>query len=381
MFTPGCEPGTTNIELVVCDRCPLQAYIGADNTGTSAAGTDRYYVGATWGNAFWIDHILTYQYTTSHDFKEFQSHTAHYTAPLYWQHLILLFGGYTSVEPEMRDFDSDGTAWQASGRYVIPFGCNYNGHIQEWSVGFDFKHYNNNLIFTSDERLAIITKPVNLSQFMTGYAYAFETNCQRFSFNLDLYVSPGKMFSDQSSSRYDELSPNAKVKYIYGKLTVGDTLFFPGNWSFAALGRLQLASQNLLPSERFGLGGYDTIRGYQERQLLVDNALVLNAEFRTPPFSVLQFFGKGCCCDHMLFLVFFDYGLGNINDRSSGNRQEEFVGPEIGTTEYMMSVGPGVRYTINRYLSARVDWGVKLHQSVFSTKARSRWHAGIVLSY
>ena len=380
VFTPGCEPGMTNIELVVCERCPLQAYVGVDNTGTSASGTDRYYAGATWGNAFWLDHILTYQYTTSHDFQEFQSHTGHYTIPLNWEHLFIAFGGYSTVKPELRDFSSEGTSWQVSGRYVIPFGCNYNGYVQEWSIGFDFKRYNNNLIFTSDEALALITKSVDLSQFMTGYAFAFENCCQRFSFNLDLYWSPGKLFPDQTNARYDELSPHAKVKYIYGKLTVGDTLFFPYNWSFAALGRLQLSSQNLLPSERFGLGGYDTVRGYRERELLVDNALVLNAELRTPCFGVLKFFGI-CCDDRMFFLAFFDYGLGNIDNRSEPSIDASFTGPKMGVTEYFMSFGPGWRWTICRYLAARVDWGIKLHQNPFTTKARSRWHAGLVLSY
>ena len=74
VFTPGCDPGTTNIELIVCDRFPLQVYAGADNTGTSPSGTARYFAGATWGNAFWLDQVLTYQYTTSNDFNEFQGY-------------------------------------------------------------------------------------------------------------------------------------------------------------------------------------------------------------------------------------------------------------------------------------------------------------------
>ena len=380
VFTPGCDPGTTNIELVICDRFPLQVYGGVDNTGTSPAGTSRYYVGATWGNAFWLDQILTYQYTTSQDFKEFQSHTMHWTIPLFWKHLLLAYGGYSVVEPDIREVNSDGKFFQASLRYVIPFGVNYDGHLQEWTLGFDFKNYNSNALFVGDEDFLVVDGTINLTQFMTGYAFACESCCQRFSLNLDLYGSPGKLLSNQSDATYDMLSPHAKVKYIYGKLTVGEVCYLPWCWSFSTLVRLQLASQNLLPSERFGIGGYDTVRGYKEREFLADNAFIANAELRTPCFSFLELLGFCNCCDEMRFLAFFDYGLGALDNRKP-SLDIAFVGPTIGKTEWFMSFGPGWRYTINRYFSARVDWGIKLHRSIFSDSSRSRWHAGFVLSY
>lgn len=381
MFTPGCNPCTTNIELVICDRCPLQFYVGADNTGTSVSGEGRFFAGATWGNAFWLDQILTYQYTTSADFKEFQSHTFHWTIPLFWRHLLLAYGGYSTVKPDSEDIESTGDYFQASLRYVVPMGVNYDGRLEEWTIGFDFKNYNSNSLFVGEGDFVVADGTVNVSQFMVGYAYGCESNWQRFSFNLNLYGSPGKLLPNESNAQYDQLSPRAKNKYIYGLLTVGDVLYLPWCWSFSALGRLQLSSENLLPSERFGIGGYDTVRGYKEREFLADDALILNAELRTPSFSLLNFFGGCNCTDEMLFLAFFDYGLGALNNRNVGMQNIAFIGPKPGVTEWFMSVGPGWRYTINCYLSARVDWGVKLHRSIFSDRSRSRWHAGFVFSY
>lgn len=380
IFTPGCEPGMTNIEFIVEDRCPLQAYVGADNTGMGFSGTGRYYAGATWGNAFWLDQILTYQYTTSADFKEFQSHTFHWTIPLFWRHFLMAFGGYSTVQPDISDISSDGTFFQASLRYAIPYGKNYDGCFSEWTFGFDFKNYNSNALFIGDADFVVVNGTVNLSQFMVGYAFAKENACQRFSFNIDIYGSPGKLLPNESNEQYNMLSPHAKNKYVYGKITSGETLYLPWNWSFSALFRLQLSTQNLLPSERFGLGGYDTVRGYKEREFLADNALVLNAELRTPPISLLSFFGACKPCDDMHFLIFWDYGLGALDNRNL-TQGFAFEGQKIGKTEWMMGAGPGWRYTINRYLSARVDWGIKLHRSYFSDSARSRWHAGIVVSY
>ncbi len=383
VFTPGCDPGTTNIDLVVCDRCPVQVYAGVDNTGTTSTGVDRIYAGATWGNVFWLDHIANYQYTTSYNFREFQSHTFHYTAPLSWRHLLLLFGGYSTVDPKNGEFQgSDGSFFQGSARYVMPRGCNHSATISEWTLGFDWKYYNNNLFFTSDEVLTIVSRPVNLSQFVLGYAYAFETVRHRFSFNLDLYGSPGKLLPHETNERYRELVPNSQVRYLYGKITVGDTLPLPWDFTGSILGRIQLASHNLLPSEQFGLGGYDTVRGYYERILNVDNAFVLNLELRTPTISLIDLFSQnGCCCDEFIFLAFYDYAIGGLTDNRL-NPVFVYVGPYLDKTEHLMSFGPGLRYTIDRFLALRVDWGIKLHRAKkFDDYARSRWHAGIILSY
>lgn len=380
VLTPGVDPYSTNIELVVSDRLPIQVYVGADNTGTNPSGTGRLFAGATWGNAFFLDHIATYQYTASPDFSEFQSHSGSYIIPLPCYQQLHLFGGYSTVKPNIDDFDADGSTSQASIRWTWPWLCNYNGRLNEWTLGFDFKNFNNNLVFVGDQELAVIAQTVNISQFVLGYAFAYDCSWQRFHFNLDLFYSPCKLLPNQSDERYNELSPHAKVRYFYGRLTVGDLFTLPGCWSISTLGRLQGTTQTLLPSEQFGLGGYDTVRGYKERELLVDDALVLNLELRTPPFGPISYFTDCCVEDEMIFLAFYDYGLGALNNRHlpGGN---PFIGPTIGKTEYLMSVGVGWRYTICQYLSARVDWGVRLHKSVFTSKERSRFHAGVILSF
>lgn len=380
IFTPGCDPGSTNIEIVTCDRCPFQVYAGMDNTGTTPSGPLRYYVGATWGNALFLDQILTYQYTTAQDPKEFQSHTFHWTVPFKWKHILLAYGGYSTVKPDVPDFDSTGSYFQGSLRYVVPVCPSQFEYIQEVTFGFDYKNYNNNALFVGSEDFVFLDSVLNLTQFVLGYSFGCESCWQKFAFNADLYGSPGKLLSNQSNQRYDNFSPEARVKYLYGKATMGQTFYMPGEWSFSALGRLQISSQNLLPSERFGIGGYDTVRGYRERQFLADNALVLNAEFRTPPISLLSFLGADTCCDRLLFLVFFDYALAMLHDNAVPSNAP-VVGEGPGKTEWFMGVGPGMRYTINRYLSARVDWGVRLHNAFDSGKARSRWYGGFVLSF
>lgn len=380
LFKPGDECGTTDLELVVHDRLPVQLYVGGDNTGTEVTGHARWFTGITWGDFLWLGHQLNYQYSTSSNPHRFQSHTVHYTAPLPWHHLFRAFGGYAIVHPDMTDFRSNGTTFQSSLRYTLPQGRNCSGTLKEWTVGFDFKNTNNNLLFVAEEEIAIITQTVNLTQFLLGFQYAHEDSKKKIGFSADLFWSPGQMVPDQTDARYNELSPGAVVKYVYGNVTFAGTWALPYRHALFTQIRAQGSNQSLLPSEQFGLGGYDTVRGYEEREFNADDALCVNVELRTRPFSVLRFFNACKRDDALYFLFFFDYGLGHLihqdNDFPYVN-----ANPKIPQTEYLMSIGPGFRYNWGRYVSARLDWGVKLHRTVFGDSARSMFHLGLVVSF
>ncbi|MFI5334337.1 MAG: ShlB/FhaC/HecB family hemolysin secretion/activation protein [Chlamydiales bacterium] len=373
LLKPGEEEGTTDIELVTKDRFPLRVYAGGDNTGNDATGNNRWFAGFNWGNAFGCDHLLNYQYTTSSDFHDFQAHTINYEAPLSWHHVIILFGGYSSVHPDLKTehetmgrFRSNGHSAQASLRYDMPIGKLYSSMLKEFLVGFDFKNSNNNLEFVSDDTIPIITKTVNVTQLVAGFNYGKETNHHKFSVALEAFGSPGKMLPHQGNSDFENLRPGAKNRYVYGRMTLGDVYRFPTNFSLSLLLRGQYSSQNLLPSEQFGIGGYNTVRGYNERELNVDNAFVFNFEVRSFAFHLLRKLH-----DELYFIGFVDYGVGRNHKPL----------PEDKKAQYLLGAGPGVRYMINPNLSLRVDWGFKLHNTNLDDPGLSKVHFGFILSY
>lgn len=379
-FAPGYEEGMTDIQLRVEDQFPVQIFAGGDNTGNDATGNARIYEGITWGNAFWLDHILSYQFTSSTDFKKLKSHSVHYTAPLPWRNILVAYGGYATVHPHIPSFKSKGHMFQSSLRYTLPIGNNYNGLIQELTVGFDYKYTDNNLLFVGEQILTIIDGPVNLTQFLLKYSYAKVTDCQTFGLDIDLFFSPAEFLAHQTNSDYSKLNPHAKSRYFYGKMMVSELYQLPYEFSLFLQGRLQLSSEVLLQSEEFGLGGYDTVRGYEEREFNADNALCINFEIRSPPLSLLKFFNICNVKDNLYFLVFLDYGLGNLNDRHrpSSMANDE---PKIHKFQNLLGVGPGMRYTINKYLAFRFDWGINLHRTIFHDGSWSRFHVGLVASY
>lgn len=110
---------------------------------------------------------------------------------------------------------------------------------------------------------------------------------------------------------------------------------------FLIRGDVQLADRPLVPTEQFGLGGLGSVRGYRQDFLLTDNGALLSAEVRFPIYKTSQ---------TLLSVVpFVDFGT----VWNSGGRDN----PAKST---LSSVGLGLQFVINDYLTARLDWGIPL---------------------
>lgn len=344
VYEPGNESMTTSLDLVVQDRRPFACYFGADDTGIKYIGEPRLFAGASWGNAFWLNHILTFQYTASVDFHEFQAFTVQYIAPLFNGNLLNIYGGYSSVYPEITDISSShGYSVQASARYLVPFAVRER-NSQELVFGADFKRTNNVVQFVPigwDP----IAQGVNLTQAMLGYNWYFQEKGQMAQVRLEGFGSPGSFLPDQSNADYNELRAGAKHRWFYLRALTKWEKKWSSGWSTFASASGQYATNNLLPSEQFGLGGWDSVRGYRERQLDKESAVAGTVELRTPSLSL-----KNGYDDLVYGLIFLDGGWGmNRTALGTWDRYDAIAG-----------AGPGIRINIKEYLRIRADWGWRL---------------------
>jgi hemolysin activation/secretion protein len=101
----------------------------------------------------------------------------------------------------------------------------------------------------------------------------------------------------------------------------------------------QLTPDSLLSLERFSIGGFDTVRGYRQNQLVSDNGILGSVEVRIPLTSnprVLQ------------LAPFFEIG-------TAWNNRD--VDPNPAT---IAGLGLGLRWLITPDLSLRLDYGIPL---------------------
>lgn len=368
IFAPGEHAYTTDLTVVVRERNPLQVYAGTDNTGIDSVGRWRWFVGANWGNAFGLGHIFNAQYTASYNMHRFQAINVNYTAPLSWHHLLNVYGGYSEVHPKLHIHSVRNHGWscQASLRYQIPL--NTYRHLQHGIfVGGDFKRTNNTFEFTDDSpRLG---HNVNLTQIALEYRGDYRRDSYQLDFDGSLFWSPGSWLPDQSNADYRTLRRGAKHTWVYFRGGLAYLQKLPKEFSIFWLNRGQISSQNLLPSEQYGIGGYDTVRGYEQRELNKDTALLSSLELRTPYLPVI----KNWCAkwrDGIQLRGFIDWGWGTDHIASIPHHN----------TNYLLGAGPGMTYFYDRYLSVRFDVGFKLHRDHFDGGS-PMYHFSLVGNY
>jgi hemolysin activation/secretion protein len=368
ILSPGKINGQTDLEIVTQDRVPLKIYSGGDNTGVESTGTSRLYAGATLGDLFALNAILTYQFTSNAKYHNFHSHSLNFLSYLPWQHHVSIYGGYSVIHPNITGFQNEGKNAQVSLRYKMPFQPFYTGLQHHFFFGLDWKYVTSALFFVAEltQPLPVSSSIVNIAQGILGYACDYIRSQHQASFRLELFGSPVAPLPYQSHAAYTALRPHTSPLYLYGKLVLGDIYTLANKVSVSALLRAQGAANALIPSEQYALGGYNTVRGYDENVFIADNAVCANFELRSSP---LTFFKKAK--DELIFLAFIDYGWGYNYHAFDG----------IAKAATLCGIGPGVRYTIGPSVFFRVDYGFKLRGVTFDDNRMGTWHVGGTVSY
>jgi len=371
--TPAGKIGLTDVELTVEDRFPVRPYIGYENSGTRFTGVDRFLAGLNWGNAFGLDHQFNYQYATDANFDLVKAHSASYLIPLPWRHTLLLYGSYVDGKADFSSIGdpttAEGTSWQASIRYGLRLPS-VNQLRHEVSAGFDFKRGDNSLFFGG------IPSPTgaetDVAQFSVSYSGLLPDKCGRTSFGVEMYFSPGDLSVHNDDESYDELRKGTESTYFYARLNAERVTRLPYDFIWSVKAWAQVASERLLPSEQLALGGWNTIRGYDERVVLGDHGWIISNELRTPPWNIGNILEREGGQDTLQFLAFFDYGAVRIQDQVPDDGED----PE----KSLYSVGGGLRYSVSRNFSFRLDYGWALAERDLNER-NGRVHAAALLSF
>jgi len=218
------------------------------------------------------------------------------------------------------------------------------------------------------------------------------------SLDVEGYFSPGGLTADNTDTVLDRLRPDVSADYFYLRIGAERIIRLPHEFSWDIKLAGQLATDRLPPSEMFGVGGYDTVRGYEERTSNGDQGWTISNELRTPPTSLLRLLplhlaappprdtgettaiaGAGgkppasAYPDQLQFLCFWDYGTTHLLYHLPGE----------DPNDELSSVGVGFRYVINPWFTVRFDYGWQLRpDSANATSSEgSRADVAVLLSY
>ncbi len=170
---------------------------------------------------------------------------------------------------------------------------------------------------------------------------------------------------------------NTDSHYRYGNFMLERKTDLIAGISLRNEARYQISNGNLLGSEQFGLGGWETVRGYDERESSGDQGWLVRNEIWSPRLSLSEWITMAKwgdlheLNDNLQGYLFWDYGV-TMNRRLLPNENPD--------TE-LSSVGLGLRYRISNYFSLRADYGVQLLDTGANKRNDGRFHLGATVSY
>ena len=349
IYEPGKSFGKTNIELDAHDSRRWTVFAGVDNTGTGATGDLRIFGGFTIGDFIAQDHEFSYQLSTSEEgFDNLQAHVASYTFPIFGRTDFQLAGAVIESSAALAAGDSDGTNFQVSANFTtqLPTFSNISTDLR---YGYEYKNADNTFAFGGTPAAGNETELGQFYAQLVGYRTSAKS---RTVFDLGLWASPENTFSNNSDEAFNGTREGAEASYAYVRGGIDHTIFFQNDWRFNIDVEAQYSGDRLITSEQIFIGGFNSVRGFEENALRGDSGILASIQLETAAFELFSRSSEKFK-DSIRGLAFYDFGSVDVDG-------EEVAGDDTGT---ISSVGVGFTYQADKHFTAEGSFGIPINDS------------------
>jgi hemolysin activation/secretion protein len=357
----GKEPGTTDIIVNVEGKLPLHLALDYNNFGSTTVSRNRFGAEIEVAKFLPIEgSSLSIRGVMGSKASDFLYGRTAFTLPVnkYGTKLGLsVSGGNFDVGQEFADLDITGKSWD----YVIALSHPFiKTRFQSLTAefGFESKDADQFLLDTLSSRDKIRMLKAGIDFNSTDGSGG---NVVSFSINQGLGHTLGAMQNnDPNSSRV-----HADNRFTRFSLNAARFQRLTDYLAVLLRGSGQVTTRSLVATEQFSIGGFDTVRGYPQGEVLGDHGYNLSAEFRLSPLPNRD----------ILQLAFFvDHGAAAIREAPAGTR----------SYATLTGVGYGLRLNYSyRSLNfnGRFDVGFPVRPSKSSTEERPMPYIQAILSF
>lgn len=360
--------GPVSASLQVTDESPMRFWTTFDNTGLESTGKHRLGISLQHGNLFDRDQVLSMQYTTSLEKpSEVSIYGFGYHIPLYAAgDSIDFFAGRSDVNSGV--LSTGGINLNISGRGTV-LGLRYNQSLSRLGAfehrlvyGFDYRAYENDVTFGS----LPLGNDVTVRPFSVNYIGKWTLPRAEFSGYLTAVQNlPGGENGDKQA--FDAVRSGASSAYGLLRYGASTRWAFAGDWQGGLVFNGQWTRDRLVPGEQFGAGGATSVRGFRERALADDKGAFFSGEVHTPELCTKNWFGDSSC----RLVAFYDVANLWRNDPLPGELSRNSIA----------SAGLGLRYSLSRNFSWRLDGARVLDDGGTGGEGKMRFHFLVIASY
>lgn len=376
LLRSGSEEGQVDAVIRVTDERPYRFSVTFDNSGTEQTGIYRVGVGVQHANLWNRDHVLSAQYVTSPNDADNPNETVFkpsrnvyivglsYRIPLYRLGDSLdITAGYSNVNSGVLQ-----NLFSVSGSGSL-LNIRYNYNLPKWGdiehrvqFGWDWRAYRNRVTVAGGPPLV---PDITIRPFSLTYLAGYRTANSDTSFNVSQYYNmPGG--NDGGDPTFQLSRAGSKARYHLYRFGINHNRAFENDWQMRIGFNGQFARSRLIAGEQFGLGGADSVRGFQEREVTNDQGFRGTTEFYTPDFGgKIPLLSSRVGGLRVRSVLFYDWG-----------RAERFspLPGEVGR-HGLASFGVGLRLAHGTNLSLRIDYAVTSDAGGNQGRHEGRTHA------
>ncbi|MEQ8755963.1 MAG: ShlB/FhaC/HecB family hemolysin secretion/activation protein [Coleofasciculus sp. G1-WW12-02] len=342
-LSTGSGPGTSLLIVDIIEANTWSYQLVANNGRSPSVGSFRRGASITQANLLGFGDGVTLSYTNTDGSDEIEFN---YALPVNPRNGTVSFS-FSNTSSEIiedpfnfLDIQSDSTSFDLTFRQPL-----LETPTQEFAVGLTASRRNTKTVFLedligeevgfpslgADEDGRIRVSALRFFQEWTKRG-AREVFALRSQFNVGLGVFNATVNDDAPDSHF--FSWRGQTQWV--RLLAPDTLL-------VLRGDIQLAAQDLLPVEQYGLGGQGSVRGYRQDIRLTDNGAFASAEVRLPILRIPEWDGV------LQVTPFVDVGT------TWNNGEIDAPNPSS-----LAALGLGLQWQQGDRITARLDWGIPL---------------------
>lgn len=377
-----------DMDFAVEDNLPLHGSLELGNNGTDV--TDE------WGASLTLQHlnvsgnddIVTLNIPVSIDLESIRSVSLGYYRPIDWKQggSVALFGGYSELQSEsiVDEIGLEGEGWFVGVQGSYNFIDNQD-YTLAGSIGISHSVVQDNLVLEDvpeNDREVSLTPVLLLGTYIANTPDGWG-GLTMGTLGLTIHSSSFPGASDDEE--FELQRENAEADYLVVRAAASriQPVFAAPEaaddraWTLFTKLDGQVSTEPLIPSEQKGMGGYDTVRGYLEREFLGDDGVNGTVELRTPMHSsslfpkwFKKYNEKDPAFETVQGVLFLDGGYLSLKDSLAGE-EEDYT---------LASVGLGFRVALGDNAQFRADWGFPLEETEDS-ETSGRGHLSLQLLF
>ncbi len=369
-----------DVEMSIEDHFPIHGSLSLSNTGSDETGDWRLRSTLQHLNLTRRNDILSLEWLTDpQEVSQVNAFSGSYYLPMGKERGLTLYAGYS--ESDINDIepliDVFGEGYYVGTQYskILKQTDDFN---MDATFGWLYQYSQNEVTFGNNTPT---NREVTLSMPSLSIGYSekvFDSfNGRNYLSNTLIFNFEGKLGSS-NAEEFRLNTPSAEGNFIvdrfqfarYQRLFTGENE--PGKWTMFLRVDAQLADDSLVPAMQKGIGGANSVRGYEEREVSADSGVSGSLELHTP--LVTNFIPGLVRTDEFLaanpedwkmhrlqFIAFYDFGQAQQTDPLPGENK----------SESMSSIGAGFRLGLTKYTQVRMDYGYPLDKTDASDSGRS----------